>query len=199
MWLCVVSWFFSLQGARRDELSMISIARLPCICGNNGWFEMLHPPTDVTGARSKSELASDIWLLDEADFTSFLPHIHRLSRARPVSRRMTNTTPGAVRMIKLREVFFFFFFSSKVKPRKVGAIMRVVKPVRWSAGSGGKARVPLGAWWAASPWPLKRLPWHCKEQRVDEQIGQVAHYQCCRGASKASLIIWWWITLIGPL
>ena len=47
---------------------------------------------------------------------------------------MTNTTPGAVRMIKLREVFFFFFlffsFSSKVKPRKVGAIMRVVKPVR---------------------------------------------------------------------
>lgn len=33
-------------------------------------------------------------------------------------------------MIKLREVFFFFFFSSKVKPRKVGAIMRVVKPVR---------------------------------------------------------------------
>lgn len=40
---------------------------------------------------------------------------------------MTNTTPGAVRMIKLREIFFFL---SKVKPRKVGAIMRVVKPAR---------------------------------------------------------------------
>lgn len=36
---------------------------------------MFHPPTDVTGARSKSELAPDIWLVDEADFTSFLPHI----------------------------------------------------------------------------------------------------------------------------
>lgn len=33
------------------------------------------------------------------------PQIPDLSRARPVSRRMTNTTPGAVRMIKLREFF----------------------------------------------------------------------------------------------
>lgn len=87
---------------------------------------------------------------------------------------MTNTTPGAVRMIKLREIFFPLPLS-KVKPRKVGALMRVVKPARCSAESGrqavGNTRVPLGAWWAGFPWPLKRLPWQCKEQVYPEGLG----------------------------
>lgn len=68
-----------------------------------------------------------------------------------------------------------FFSLSKVKPRKVGAIMRVVKPARWGAEysrrAGANARVPLGAWWAGSLWPIKRLPWQCKEQVYPEGLG----------------------------
>lgn len=111
--------------------------------------------------------------LDEADFTSFLLRFPGTREHVQLVGGWQIQHPGLSEWSSWER---FFFFLSKLKPRKVGAIMRVVKPARWGAEysrrAGANARVPLGAWWAGSPWPLKRLPWQCKEQVYPEGLGR---------------------------
>lgn len=125
------------------------------------------------------------------------PQIALLSQPRPVSLKMTKQRP------RLPESSSWGRFSSsalaKVESRKVGhnEPCQTCK-VRRRA----KARVPLGAWWAESPWLLKRLPWQRRSRSTQwdqGNIGQAGYYQHCRVASQAPLIIWWWMALIGAL
>lgn len=63
------------------------------------------PPTSSV-PEGKSEPVMDTRPWTSPTLHHFSPQIPQHWRARPVSQRMTNTTPGAVRMIKLREIFF---------------------------------------------------------------------------------------------
>lgn len=134
---------------------------------------------------------------DWGQFHLISPQIALLSRPRPVSQKMTNQHPrlsgrsgwGRVPPPPL----------ARVESRKVGHNEACqTREVR----RGGKARVPLGAWEAESPWPLKRLPWQWRSRSTQwdqGNIGQVGYYQYCTEASSAPLIIWWWMALIGAL